>query len=331
MVPNETYVVIGSNCFTGSHIVDAFLEASHRNVVGISRSPEYRDVFLPYKRHQGSNFRFCQLDLVREFDRVLSLLDEVKARVVVNVAALSEVGLSNTKPIEYFEINTLAVVRLCNHLRRRSYVERYVHISSAEIFGSSQSPVTEEMPFNPSTPYAVSKAAADMYLATLQKNFGFPVTLIRSTNVYGKHQQLFKIIPRTIIYLKKGHTIELHGGGQSQKSFVHIRDVVHGLALAVERGHPGTYHFTVQSDQTVADIVRYVCELMGHDFARVTRNVDERLGQDARYLLDCSKAKRELGWSPQVKFEEGIQEVIEWINRNWDHLSREPLVYQHKI
>src|SRR3970040_1096225 len=111
MAANQTYVVIGSNCFTGSHIVDAFLEASRRKVIGISRSPEYRDLFLPYKRHGGSNFWFYQLDLVRDFDQVLSLLDEMKPRVVVNVAALSEVGLSNTSPVEYFAINTLAVVR----------------------------------------------------------------------------------------------------------------------------------------------------------------------------------------------------------------------------
>ncbi|MBT9141749.1 MAG: dTDP-glucose 4,6-dehydratase 2 [Syntrophomonadaceae bacterium] len=326
----KSYVIIGSNCFTGSHIVDALLEDPQNQVVGISRSHEYKDFFLPYKRWQNPQFRFYQIDLVRQFGEVVQLLDKVKPQVVINVAALSEVALSHERPVEYFETNTLGVVKLCNHLRACSYLEHYVHVSSAEIFGSCEKPVTEEMLFNSSTPYAVSKAAADMYLNTLIENFGFPATLIRSTNVYGKHQQLFKIIPRTVIYLKLGKIIELHGGGVAIKSFIHIRDVVHGLLLALEQGKPGAYHFTVASDQTVADIVRQICTWMGYDFESTTHVVGERLGQDARYWLDCSKAERDLGWAPQVPFEQGAREVIEWIESNWAAIQRESLVYIHK-
>jgi len=326
----NVYVVLGSNCFTGSHIVDALLNDPSNQVIGVSRSPEPKDLFLPYKRRQAANFQFYQIDLVRGFAPLVRLLDEVKPQVVINVAALSEVALSNERPVEYFDINTLAVVKLCNYLRTCSYLERYVHISSAEVFGSCDLPVTEEALFNPSTPYAVSKAAADMYLNALIKNFGFPAVLIRSTNVYGKHQQLFKIIPRTVIYLKLGKVIELHGGGKSIKSFIHIRDVVQGLRLAIERGRPGAYHFTVVSPQTIADVVYQICRWMGYDAGRATRVVGERLGQDARYWLDCSKANRELGWAPQVPFEQGVREVIEWVETHWAAIQQEPLVYVHK-
>ena len=325
----RVYAVIGSNCFTGSHIVDALLAEPDNRVIGISRSPEYKDIYLPYKQRQGNNFRFCQID-IRQFAELRKLLDEVKPQIVINVAALSEVRLSFERPVEYFETNTLAVVKLCNYLRTCSYLERYVHISSAEIFGSCDKPVNEETLFNPSTPYAVSKAAADNYINTLINNFGFPATLIRSTNVYGKHQQLFKIIPRSIIYLKLGKTVELHGGGKAMKSFIHIRDVVGGLRLAIERGKSGTYHFTVASDQTVADVARQICTWMGYSFESATRVVGERLGQDARYWLDCSKAERELGWVPQVPFEQGVREVIEWIDTNWAVIQQEPMVYIHK-
>lgn len=326
-----TYAVIGSNCFTGCHIVDALLDNPDNRVIGISRSPEYKDIFLPYKQRPNPDFSFHQIDTVRQFDQLMALLDETQPDVVINVAALSEVGLSNYSPVEYFDINTTTVVKLCNELRTRDYLKFYVHISSAEIFGSCPTKVTEETLFNPSTPYAVSKAAADMYLATLCKNFDFPAIIIRSTNVYGRHQQLFKIIPRTAIFLKQGKTIELHGGGQSVKSFIHVRDVARGLLLALEHGKPGTYHFTVPSDQTIADIVRQVCQWMGHDFEASTRVVGERLGQDARYWLDCSKAERELGWTPQVSFEQGVKEVIEWIDKNWSVIEQEPLVYVHKV
>ena len=327
----KLYVVIGSNCFTGSHIVDALLNDPDNQVIGVSRSPEYKDFLLPYKQRSATNFRFHQIDIVRRFDELIRLLDEVKPPFVINVAALSEVALSYERPAEYFETNTLAVARLCNYLRTCSYLERYVHISSAEIFGSCAEPVKEDAPFRPSTPYAVSKAAADMYLDTLLKNFNFPVTITRSTNVYGKHQQLYKIIPRTAIYLKLGKTIELHGGGKAMKSFIHIRDVVRGVILAIERGKLGTYHFTVASDQTVADIVRQICTWMGYDSESATRVVGERLGQDPRYWLDCSKAVRELGWSPRVAFNDGVKEVIAWIEDNWEAVIEEPLVYIHKV
>lgn len=324
------FLVIGSNCFTGSHIVDRLLDDKNNTVIGISRSPEYKDIYLPYKKIKEPNFVFYQIDIVRELDRLIGLIDREKPAVVINAAALSEVALSNEVPVEYFETNTLAIVKLCNYLRKTTYLKQYVHISSAEIYGSCQTALNEEALFNPSTPYAVSKAAADMYINIIMKKYGFPATLIRTTNVYGKHQQLFKIIQRAIIYLKQGKVIELHGGGQAMKSFIHIRDVVDGIMLTIRLGKIGTYHFAVASEETVADIVRYLCEFLGKDFKKSIRIVRERSGQDARYWLDCSKAKRDLGWEPKVKLENGLKEVIEWIEKNWDVIKDEPLVYIHK-
>lgn len=325
------YAVIGSNCFTGAHIVDALLEDPDVTVLGISRSPESHRIFLPYLRHGASRFRFVQLDLVRDAVRIQELLDKEQPEVVINVAALSEVGLSNERPVEYFEVNTTAVVRLCNHLRTRPYLRQYVHISSAEVYGSCEGAVKEDAPFRPSTPYAVSKAAADMYLGSVLKNFGFPAVLIRSTNVYGRHQQLFKIIPRTLIYLRQGKTIELHGGGTSVKSFVHIRDVVRGLQLAVAADARGTFNFSVESSRSVAEIVEATCRRAGYDFAAHTRVVGERLGQDGRYWLDCTRAERELGWRPEISFDQGLDETVQWINDEWDAVQTLPLDYQHKV
>lgn len=311
--------------------MDRLLKIPNSRVIGVSRSAEYEDRYLPYKSQDTHNFQFHQIDMVRNFDGLANLFKKERPQVIINVAALSEVVLSNEQPVEYFEINTLAILRLCGFLRNYSDLKRYVHISSAEIFGSCDVPATEETLFNPSTPYAVSKAAADHYLHTLIRNYDFPVTIIRSTNVYGRHQQLFKIIPRAMIYMMQGKTIELHGGGLAVKSFIHIRDVVDGLMLAIERGETGTYHFTEESDQTIADIVRQVCTLMGQDYDKATKVVGERLGQDARYWLDCSKAKKDLGWQPQVSFEEGLTEVVEWIKGNWNVIQQDPMKYIHKV
>lgn len=323
--------VIGSNCFTGSHIVDAFIRTGRDHVIGVSRSDEPSALYLPYKTRQAANFSFHKLDVVRQMSALTGLLDAEKPEIVIFVAALSEVALSNDRPVEYYEINTTAVVRLCQFLRSRNWLRQYIHISSAEIFGPCLSPVPETAPFHPSTPYAVSKAAADMHLEVLARNAGFPVTIIRSTNVYGAHQQLFKIIPRSVIYIKQGRPIELHGGGRAIKSFVHIRDVVRGLVAAIERHATGPYHFSTESDLTIADVVGLVCKKMNVPFDEATRCVGERLGQDARYWLDCTRARDTLGWSPRINMAAGIHEVVDWVEANWPEIEAEPLEYRHKM
>jgi len=326
------YVVIGSNCFSGSALVDELLADPSNFVVGISRSPEKSRLYLPYKAHQTSNFEFHQLNLVSQPDELISLLDEIKPAYIINFAALSEVFISNQSPLDYFNINTSAVVNLGNQLRTRDYLKFYVHISSAEIYGPCDKPVPESAPLNPTTAYAASKAAADFYLLTAFKRFRFPVIIIRSTNVYGKHQQLFKIIPRTAIYLTEGKTIELHGGGKVVRPFIHIRDVARGIIKAMQHGQPGNiYHFSTDNLRSIAEVVEKMCQLMGYDFKASTVIVEARPGQDSQYLLDYSRSKTELGWSPQVPFDDGLSEVTSWVRDNWAEISREPHTYIHKV
>ncbi len=328
----QKYAVIGSTCFSASDLVDALLEDPSNLVAGISRSPEKSALYLPYKARQTENFKFYQLDLIRQPDELISLLDEIEPAYIINYAALSEVYISNQSPLDYFNINTSAVVNLCSQLRERKYLKFYVHISSAEIYGPCQKPVTESAPLNPTTAYAASKAAADFYLLTAFKHFSFPVIIIRSTNVYGKHQQLYKIIPRTAIYLTEGKKIEMHGGGKAVRVFIHIRDVTRGIMKAMQYGKPGNiYHFSTDNRDSIAEVVERMCQLMGYDFKASTVIVEGRPGQDSRYLLDYSKSKNELGWSPQVPFDDGLREVISWVRDNWPEISREPHTYIHKV
>ncbi|MEM9295683.1 MAG: GDP-mannose 4,6-dehydratase, partial [Planctomycetota bacterium] len=158
----------------------------------------------------------------------------------------------------------------------------------------------------------------------------FPVSLICSTNVYGAYQQLFKIIPRTAIYLRMGKTIQLHGGGQAIKAFIHIRDVVDGILKVLGGEHYGKFHFSLDFDRPIREVVRLVCDKAGYDFDAATQDVGERLGQDSRYWLDSTRAERELGWAPGVSFQDGVNETVEWVDRHWDEVRRQPLVYEHK-
>lgn len=325
-------VVIGANSFSGQDFVDLLLDRPDYSVIGVSRSPERSALFLKYKLRQDlSRYQYRQLDMNTEMDRLAALLDSEKPEYVVNFAALSEVAPSWDQPEQWFETNTVALAKLVNHLRRQNYLKRYLHISSPEVYGTCAGRVREDAPFHPSTPYAASKAAADMLLRTYYKQFGFPLLEVRATNVYGARQQLFKIIPRSVIYIKAGRKIELHGGGQAVKSFINIRDVSRGELAILEKGRLGQiYHLSPDRGTEVREIVQMICGVMGKKFEAVTAVVAERPGQDAAYVIDSTLARTEFGWSPEISLKDGIFEVIKWVEDYWDEIMKEPLDYRHK-
>ena len=324
-------VVIGSNSFSGSHFVNLILERTNCEVIGISRSPEKNAIFLPYIKKGSDRFSFYQMDLNKNLDEMMELFDQRRPDVIVNFAAQGEVGHSWENPQQWFKTNCIGIVNLTYNLKDKEYLNRYVHISTPEVYGNCEEVALESAPYNPSTPYAASKAAGDLFLFVLVKNFNFPLIMIRSTNVYGPHQQLFKIIPRSIIYMKMGKKIQLHGGGGAIKSFIHIRDVSDGIYRAIEKGRVGEiYHLSPESGCSVRSIVEMISKKMGLDFDQVTETVGERLGQDARYVIDSTKARNELGWKPCISIDEGLDEVIEWINHDWKTIVQQPLEYIHQ-
>ena len=323
------YVILGSNSFSGSYLVAELLQNPANTVIGISRSPEKSTLYLPYK-HQ-KNFHFYQCHIIREFDKLMLILNKIQPECIVNYVALTEVYQSSLTPVEYFETNTLAVVKLCNELSQRKYLKHYIHISSAEVYGPCHR-VRESTPPQPTTAYAVSKAAADAYLLTLFKHYKFPTIVIRSTNVFGKGQQLYKIIPRAIIRFKLGQKVELHDGGKFVRPFIHIRDACRGVTAAIEKGkHGDIYNFSAQHNSSISEVVKLICQKMGKDFRESTVSVEERTRHDRRYSLDYSKAVKQLDWRPQIPFEKGVDEVIQWIEENWEEVKREPQVYIHKV
>lgn len=326
-------VVLGSNAFSGQDFVDLLLDQPHDDqVIAISRSAELPAFRLKYKQHpRAQRVQFHALDMNRDMQAILDLLDRERPQRIVNFAAQSEVAPSWEHPEHWFETNTVALAKLVNHLRRRDYLERYLHVSSPEVYGTCVGTVTEDARMNPSTPYAASKAAADMLLDVYRRQYGFPLLSVRATNVYGARQQLFKIIPRSAIYVRLGRTIELHGGGRAVKSYIHIRDVSEGELAILERGRIGQlYHLSPDRGISVREVVETICRLTGKRFGDCVRSVDERPGQDAAYIIDSTLARSELGWRPRVTFEQGLREVSEWVERHWDDIQRQELGYIHK-
>lgn len=332
MSPTRKIVVLGANSFSGQDFVDLLLEDPGNEVIGVSRSPERTALFLRYKlRAELSRYRYYQFDMNWDMPALLQLLDAERPSWIINFAAQSEVAPSWEHPEHWFETNTVSLASLVNHLRRQDYLERYLHVSSPEVYGTCVGSVYEDAPFNPSTPYAASKAAADLLLSTYRRQFGFPLLTVRSTNVYGARQQLFKIIPRSVIYLKLGNKIQLHGGGVAVKSYIHVRDISRGELAILQHGEPGNlYHLSPDQGIAVRDVVRLLCERMGVPFEKATVAVEERPGQDAAYVIESERARKELGWAPQIGIEDGLSEVVQWVEDYWREITMQSLEYQHR-
>ena len=328
-------VVLGSNSFTGSHFINYLLENTLVEVIGISRSAEYNPLLLPYryKKENSSRFKFLQLDVNKDFEKIVSLLDQERPEVVVNYSAQGEVRNSWKWPEQWFQTNCLAVIKLANVLAQKDYLKSYVTASTPEVYGATEENIAENFNFYPSTPYAASKLAGDLFLLTLHKKYNFPVIMTRSANVYGIHQQLYRIIPRTIIYLKLGKKIQLHGEGKAIRSFIHVRDVADATWKAINREKKGeTYHLAPDNENiSIKEVVKLICEMMNRDFESSVEIMSENFGQDSRYSLDCSKAKENLGWKTTISLKEGIQVMIAWIEENWEEVQKLPLDYIHKI
>lgn len=331
MTSSRTVLVIGSNSFSGASFVDYALEKGAR-VLGASRSAEPHRVFLPYRGSgRDDNFRFFPYDLNQHLDEIMALVEAERPSCVVNFAAQSMVAESWANPDHWFQTNVVATIRLHERLRHCDFLDRYVHVTTPEVYGSTEGFIREDAPFNPSTPYAVSRAAADMSLKTFHDTYGFPVVSTRAANVYGPGQQLYRIIPRTILFLRTGRKLQLHGGGVSRRSFIHIRDVSEATWKIMQDGMIGqTYHISTDEIVTIRALVERVCAKMGVDFTQHVDVAPERMGKDSAYQLDSTKLRQTLGWCDSIGLDRGLDECIAWVDSNLVELSRLPASYIHK-
>jgi dTDP-glucose 4,6-dehydratase len=325
--------VIGSNSYTGAAFVDYCLRQG-LNVIGTSRSPELAEPFLPYRWKSDARrgtFRFEQLDLNHHTRELVDLIGSFEPEAVVNFAAQSMVAESWLNPDHWYQTNVVANVRLHEGMRHFKFLRNYVHVSTPEVYGSCSGLVGENTPMNPSTPYAASRAACELHLSTFLKRYQFPYSMTRAANVYGPGQQLYRIIPRTIFFIKTGRQLQLHGGGHSVRSFIHGEDVARAtLALAQQKGEGQCYHLSTTTHISIRELVEKICQRLGVDFNKVVEIVDDRPGKDAAYLLDSAKAKAELDWKPVIDLDQGIDQTIRWIETFLPELKKLPFNYIHK-
>lgn len=325
------YLVLGSNAFSGAGFVDHLLTLGH-DVIGASRSEEVAEPFRIYGwEPRPGRFQYHRIDLNNDLDALQRLLDRERPTHVVNFAAQSMVGESWQNPDHWMMTNVVSTVRLHERLRHLDSLERYVHITTPEVYGSTSGWVTEDHAFNPSTPYAVSRAAGDMSLRTYFEAYGFPVLMTRAANVFGPGQQLYRIVPRTILFALTGKRLQLHGGGLSERSFIHVQDVARATRMIAEGGTPGeTYHISTARSVSIRGLVEMILARLDLPFDDCVEIVGERLGKDTAYWLDTTKIRNALDWQDAIDLETGVEQTVAWVRRHLDDLKGRPLGYIHK-
>ncbi len=324
------YAILGSNSFAGA----AFVARAVRDgaeVVGFNRSPEGSDIFLPYRElPKAINYKFYQADINRDLPLILEVLDAFRPQVVVDFAGQGMVAESWQEPGQWYTTNIISKVRLHDQLRRFAWLERYVRVSTPEVYGSQDQLIKESWYYNPSTPYAVSHAAIDMSLRAFHQNYGFPVVFARFANFYGPGQQLYRIVPRAIICALTGRKLQLHGGGTSVRAFIEAGDVADGIMRAAAAGMTGQiYHFSSDRFLTIRQAVETICQRVGVAFDSMVEVAPDRAGKDQAYLMDSSKAKAQLGWEETVSFEAGVDATVDWVKKNLEEIMDLPLNYVH--
>lgn len=244
----------------------------------------------------------------KEFDIEDSFISVINAATgkgaadyIVNFISRSLVAESWEDPCAWVETNATATTRLIDVLRRYWEGRKVIHVSTPEVYGSTPSWVDEDAPYNPTTPYAVSRAAGDMMLKAYHKAYGFPAIITRTANIYGPGQQDYRIISKALACKKDRTKLQLHGKGESVRSFIHIKDACEATYLICKQGRTGeTYHISTPKAHSIREVV----EMIGCEY----ECVPDRLGKDQAYLLNSRKV-RNLGWKDTFSLEEGLCEL----------------------
>ena len=238
------------------------------------------------------------------------------AHAVVHFAAESHVDRSITGARTFFETNVLGTQQLLESARRHG-VERFVHVSTDEVYGSIESGSwREDHLLEPNSPYSSSKAGSDLAALAYHRTYGLSVMVTRCSNNYGPRQFPEKVIPLFVTNLKDGHKVPLYGDGLNVRDWLHVDDHCRGVLLVLESGRAGEiYNIGGGTELTNRDLTDRLLALCGRDTSMI-EPVTDRLGHDRRYSVDWSKIKDELGYEPQVGFDEGLAATVQWYRDN---------------
>ena len=241
------------------------------------------------------------------------------AQAVVHFAAESHVDRSITGARTFFSTNVIGTQTLLESARRNQ-VERFVHVSTDEVYGSiSEGSWSEGHVLEPNSPYSSSKAGSDLAALAYHRTYGMHVNVTRCSNNYGPRQFPEKVIPLFVTNLMDGRKVPLYGDGLNVRDWLHVDDHCRGILLVLEGGQSGEiYNIGGGTELTNKELTYRLLELCDKTDASIEL-VADRLGHDRRYSVDCAKIRNELGYRPQVSFGDGLAAVVQWYfdNESW--------------
>lgn len=327
-----SYLILGSNSFSGASFINFLLEQNISNIFAVSRSDEYDKVLLSYKNNLNyMRVKFYKININDETQKLVELIYDYKIKYIINFSAQGMVSQSWNSPEQWFNTNTLALVKLLDKIHKFDFIKKFIQISTPEVYGNCNN-ISESMCLAPTSPYAASKASADLILHSYFKTHNFPVNFTRASNVFGAYQQLYRIIPKTILSIKKGNKLQLQGGGKALRNFIHIDDVSKMIFTIIHKAKSGEiYHLTSNKLISIYDLVKMISEELKVYMEDVVKIVDDRISQDSLYFMNGNKIKEEFSLEAQVDLKSGIKGVISWIEKDFDELIKYPDYYIHKI
>jgi len=326
---NKTILITGGAGFIGSHVVRLF----------VTNYPDYHIINLDKLTYAGNlknlrdienskNYEFVRGDIQdRGFLEVL--FAEKKITDIVHLAAESHVDRSISGPMDFVMTNLVGTANLLDVARKAWKDEKdhtFYHISTDEVYGSlgSEGFFTEQTAYDPRSPYSASKAGSDHLVRAWGHTYGMNVKLSNCSNNYGSHQFPEKLIPLMINNIRLNKALPVYGKGANVRDWLWVEDHARAIDTIFHRGKVGeTYNIGGWNEWKNIDLVKFLCQLMDRKLGRAKGEseklityVTDRAGHDLRYAIDATKIKKELGWEPSIKFEEGLEKTVDWYLAN---------------
>jgi len=330
----KTILITGGAGFIGSHLVRRF----------VNHYPGYRIINLDVLTYAGNlsnledvadkpNYLFLQADIC-DFEQMRKLFSQNEVEGVIHLAAESHVDRSITDPFSFARTNVMGTLNLLQAAREqwgdRHHDRLFYHVSTDEVYGAlplGEGYFTEESRYDPHSPYSASKASSDHFVRAYHDTYGFPVVISNCSNNYGPNQFPEKLIPLFIRNIRENKSLPVYGKGENVRDWLYVEDHAAAIDLIFHRGSVGeTYNIGGWNEWRNIDLIRLLIKTVDRQLGRpdgasdhLITYVTDRAGHDLRYAIDATKLRKELGWEPSLRFEEGIEKTVEWYlnNQQW--------------
>jgi dTDP-glucose 4,6-dehydratase len=309
---SDTVLVTGAAGFIGTNFVRYWREQHPDDVVVALDALTYAGVRENVDGLDGVTFVHADIG---DTDTVAAVLERHDVDVIVNFAAESHNSLAVLEPARFFRTNVLGTQGLCEAARRVG-VRRLHHVSTCEVYGDldldATEAFTEDSPYRPRTPYNASKAGGDHVVRAYHETWALPVTITNCANNYGPFQFPEKVIPYFTTLALRDEPLPMYASTQNRREWIHAVDHCRAIDAILERGRVGeTYHVGTGVERSIEEIADTVLGRLGKPSSLKTI-VPDRPGHDRRYVLDWTKIRTELGWAPEIEWDAGIAETIDW-------------------